>query len=97
MRKPVKSVTSVVVEPHGAQGRGSGKPAHHRHIRHVEQDLQQIAENQRQAEKKDLLCKGSLSQIPLLYIHQKFPVLSLLVISAPQCTTAAARSQETFS
>ena len=47
----------------GAQGDGAGVAPHHGDVRHVEQNLQEVGEDQRQAEEKYLLSKGSPGQV----------------------------------
>lgn len=62
MRKPVNRVTSVAVDPTAPSAIGPEKRPYDGDIRHIEQDLQNIRQHQRQAEGKDLLPEPAMRQ-----------------------------------
>ena len=45
-----------------AEGRGACEPAHHSHVRHIKEHLQQIGQGQRQADQEDLFGQRALRQ-----------------------------------
>ena len=57
---------------HSAQRRGTGKAPHHRHVRHIEQHLQQVGKRQRQTDQKDLLGQRAFRQRIRLRTHTFF-------------------------
>ena len=45
-----------------AEGRGACEPAHHSHVRHIKEHLQQIGQGQRQADQEDLFGQRPFGQ-----------------------------------
>ena len=68
---------------HRAQGHGAREAAHHRHVRHIEQDLQKVGEDQRDAEYQDLLSQRACGQVLLHRLHTSHAPLRLSVFRSP--------------
>ena len=67
---------------HRAQGLGAGEPAHHRNVRHIEEGLQQIGEDQRHAEDEDLPRQRPFRQILCLGRHStRFSFFRFFLVS----------------
>ena len=68
------------VGAHRRQGLLAGEPAHHHHVRRVEQELQQAGGHQRQGEQQDLPCQRAVYHVhpvsaPFLCCHPISPPL----------------------
>ena len=55
--------------PHRSQGQGPREPPHHRDVGHGEQDLENIGEHEREAEKQNIFTEGALGHLYGLRSH----------------------------
>ena len=69
---------------HSAQRRRPGKAPHHRHVRHIEQHLQQVGKRQRQTDQKDLLGQRAFRQRIRLRTHTLFPFILYIPKPCPR-------------